>query len=260
MSEGHYFVDVESAGPKNGIFAFGIAYCRGVDLETVQTGEVYIHLRTPEEIRQGTDWKQVWINHGYDMGTFDWWMDGKLDTLNTLQDPNSPNIVFSQIEFIDRINALIREAEEYAGVTIAWSDTICFDTCEISNLLAKGDYPRFQFNRQGNYRSGMEVDSYIKGLLNLGPFVHWKLFGEMEKKYLDMYKGRDVPHNHLPGNDAHHNLKRVVAAQLFQQSGGLVGARDMEKGVDTIMSAFKVIFILLILLLLFFAVIPVFTE
>lgn len=214
----HYVVDTESTGPNDGIFAFGIAWCVGTDIRKAQTRQVVLQLRTLEEIQNRDSWERVWRNHRFDMTTFnEFWRD-KSNILYALQDPQDPCVLSTVKDFINAINDLIFEAEHVKGATkcILWVDTVASDVPEISHVLARQNFPRFQFTREGTYRPGMEIDSYIKGLLNCKPDAPWEEVDALEKKHMRHLWKIQPKYDHQPGNDALFNLQRVVAAIQYQ--------------------------------------------
>lgn len=242
----HYVVDIESTG--EGMFAFGIAWCTD-DIKKAECRQISLQLRTLEEIQNKASWEEVWRNHGFDERTFSEFWSKHVNVLYALQDPKDPCVVNTFREFVAAMHDFINEAETTRGAKrcMLWVDTVTTDTVEISNALASQGFPLFRHTRQGEYRNGMEIDSYIKGLLNCSPTIPDGEFKRLEERHLKPLWKINVPHDHSPEHDALYNLQRVMAAIQYQ------GMHDLTKK-----KAFLLVFFGFLLSLLFSSIVRLF--
>jgi hypothetical protein len=194
--QGYIAIDIEftGSGKDDVIFAYGQADSNILVRGECNAKSICLNLFKPTE----KTWKDYWVEKNWDPDTFLFW-EKFLDVLDFLQDPKSVTLVDTKEEFVEAINDLLLEAEERYSKSIILSDTLLVDTPFVSKLLTSFGHRGLHNTRKGEYRYGLEVSSFLTGVLNCTP--------EDYKSVVKFKKSKDFStmttvHNHDPKEDA----------------------------------------------------------
>ncbi|ARR74932.1 hypothetical protein SAGO17_0012 [Mimivirus AB-566-O17] len=198
VMQGYIAIDIEftGSGKDDVIFAYGQADSSITIRDECNAKSVCLNLFKPKD----TTWEEYWIEKNWDPDTFKFW-NTCIDILDFLQDPSKVHLVDTQEEFVETINDLLIEAEERYSKSIILSDTLLVDTPFVSNLLTMFGHRGLHQTRQGKYRYGLEVSSFITGALNCTPEdADYKSVKDFKQS--DENSTMTTVHNHDPKEDA----------------------------------------------------------
>lgn len=210
--QGYIAIDIEftGSGKNDVIFAYGQADSSILNSVDCCTKSVCLNLFKPHD----TTWEDYWVEKNWDKETFLFW-NNFLDVLDFLQDPTKVHLVDTEEEFAQVINDLLLEAEERYTKSIILSDTLLVDTPFVSNLLSIYGHQRLHHTRKGEYRYGLEVSSFLTGILNCTPENI-----DLVKKFKRSkdYSTMTTIHNHDPKEDAKNILHLFFRCITFMES------------------------------------------
>lgn len=167
-------------------------------------------------------WKDYWVEKNWNPDTFLFWSTC-IDILDFLQDPTKVDLVDTQEEFVQAINDLLLEAEERYQKSIILSDTLLVDTPFVSNLLTVHGHRGLHHTRKGTvffltflgeYRYGLEVSSFLTGVLNCTP-EDYKSVKNFKKS--TEFSTMTTIHNHDPKEDAKNILHLFFRCLSFMK-------------------------------------------
>ena len=210
-------LDIETTGKGvNDIpFAIGFATCDISEPTEIQTFNVCLNLE-----KDPTDsLEEFWKEEELDMQCFEEFWKDKEDLFNTLQDPSRVRLFLSYIDFVEEFDRLLKKCEEmYPDGAIILTDTTLFDTVKLGNLLTDNCFMPLNYTRAGKYRSGVECDSFIMGLMGCTNPFDWRSLEDFKKENIDPLKVCEVAHDHHPENDAKHILVTYLAALQYAKN------------------------------------------
>lgn len=225
-------IDFEATGAlRNDIpFAVGVAFApiNAENYDDIQRYHVCLNLHKPEDM----SWEEFWVKQGWERRCWNQFWVNNVDMLNMLQDPNRVHLVETEQEFAAHFNNFLTEFELSCKQSFIVTDTTMFDTCLAYKLLTEAGFRNLNYTREGKYRWGYELDSFLTGIAWLSPCCNWKDFVEFKNKYVKPLKIADVPHDHHPENDA--------ASILIEYLAGIKLLKKLqEKGVKSFSDNFE---------------------
>jgi len=207
-------IDIEKTGCRDEnddpMFAVGIATAPidATSIDQVFSFSVALNLQKPESM----NWSDFWKEKGYEERCWDEFWSKNENILDLLQDPIRI-LQYDSRELVALwINNTLMVCERMYEKTIVVTDTTLFDTVCVGSELKRYNFIPLNFTRKGEYRSGVEVDSYIAGLFKISDPCDWKLMGDVNQKYIDPLLLGKVEHDHHPENDAKSILLKYLAA------------------------------------------------
>lgn len=204
-------IDIERTGrtPSDDVFAVGFATCDIKNPSEIKTFNVCRRLG----IQPDQSLQSFWQHSGYDQTCLDEFWSKNTEVFLKLQDEKQVNLVGpAESEFVQQINEILRACEEMYDESVILTDTTLFDTVYLNQLLTKYEYEPVNYTRNKEYRSGIESDSYVGGLMKSDDPFDWRSLGDFKKEHLDKLKVCEVEHDHHPENDAKHILVMYLAA------------------------------------------------
>jgi hypothetical protein len=211
--QGYIAIDIEftGSGKDDVIFAYGQADSSVSVRGECNAKSICLNLFKPPE----KTWKEYWIEKNWNPDTFLFW-NKCIDILDFLQDPTKVNLVDTQEEFVQEINDLLLEAEDRYSNSIILSDTLLVDTPFVSNLLTIYGHRALHHTRKGKYRYGLEVSSFLTGVLNCTP--EGLDYNSVKKfKKSTEFSTMTTVHNHDPKEDAKNILHLFFRCLSFME-------------------------------------------
>jgi hypothetical protein len=212
-------IDIEKTGCRDEnldpMFAVGIATAPidASSIEEVESFSISLNLKKPN----GKSWSEHWKSEGYELRCWDEFWSKNEGVLDLLQDPLCILRVESREQLVTCINSILSLYESMYSQTIIVTDTTLFDTVCVSAELKKYNFVPLNFTRKGEYRSGVEVDSYISGLFKISDPSDWEGLCSANK-FIEPYLLEKVEHDHHPMNDAKSILLKYLAAIKYAKA------------------------------------------
>ena len=212
-------IDIEKTGCRDEnldpMFAVGIATAPidASSIEEVESFSISLNLRKPV----GNSWGEHWKSEGYEMRCWEEFWSKHENVLDLIQDPLRILRVETREQLITGINSILSLYESMYSQTVIVTDTTLFDTVCVSAELKKYNFVPLNFTRKGEYRSGVEVDSYISGLFKIADPSEWEVMSETNK-FIEPYLLDKVEHDHHPMNDAKSILLKYLAAIKYAKA------------------------------------------
>lgn len=224
--------DIENTGHTidDIIFAIGIAYGYP-GCEKIFKVQLIIFLREPGTLEE---WRQFWIDSGFEMRCFNEFWSKNIDVLNTLMEKAnifpqeersrlagtfSPSRGFKleTAELAFQYNKALQEIEEKAHQSVLVFDTVTFDSAWLNYLLISHGYPSLSFTRALKYRWAYEIDSFIAGLLWFNFITgNWGAFDRLKKKVMLMLPHLgETKNSHSPDEDAENIVATCLRALAY---------------------------------------------
>jgi len=212
-------IDVETTGAtdKDVIVAIGISHgylTENNEIATSKCPRLVLRLGKPEDI----SWEDHWKNKGWEKRCYDEFWSNNLNVLDKMQaDTTAEKSVLCRTEdsFSNILNMALEDVEAKYEKTIVVSDTTCFDMFFVNKCLLSGGHKPIYYTREGQYRTGFELDSYLTGLARQNPSTDWKDMEQFKKMLHDKYIKYPLVHDHYPENDSHAVLSYFLGGWLY---------------------------------------------
>lgn len=213
-------IDIEKTGRRNEdddpIFAIGIATAPidATSFDQVKAGSVALDLKKPKDM----DWADYWKKSNFEERCWNEFWSKHVEILDSLQDKYNIHMVAGRKEFAEWIAFSLKLFEEMYEKTIIVTDTTLFDTVCVGSELKLFKLTPLNYDNLGNYRSGVEVDSFISGLFGIDDRSDWETRSGYFDAYIKPLLLKEVDHDHHPENDATSILLKYLAAVQYAQN------------------------------------------
>jgi hypothetical protein len=167
-------------------------------------------------------WKELWEARGWDMPTYEWWeKDNKLELLDRFQKESEESFTFDGRKLAIALNAELEKIEGLYQTTVIVGDAPLVEPFMVGHLLSSHGFNHLGFTRAGEYRSGVDIDSWQHGSLKTGstPFeCDWARFSDARKKHIEPLRPSVTPYTHDPQDDAASILENTFATLEFDKN------------------------------------------
>jgi hypothetical protein len=226
---GYFCVDIECTGNTANDICFAIGWAYGHDDVIAGKGHSCFqlnprdteHARTHEFPTWGDDEiKALWERMGWEVFTYEDFWSKNMSTLKLLQDHEIGKLYLTEHAMVADLDSALTLAESmYPDGLSVTSDTTCFDTVKLCNLLEKHGFQNLGYTREGKYRGrATHVGSLSRGAYGLSGLSTEKPW-EDDPIYLGYFScvAERIPHDHNPENDAASILQTVFAIDRVQR-------------------------------------------
>ena len=242
-------IDIENTGHTDDdiIFAIGISW-GFVGCDKVLKMQMIMFLREPGTVEE---WRQFWLDNGFEMRCFEEFWSKNIDVLNGLMEKATIFETDSKYSggydsghlhkhhFVEATavlaehfnNALINIEDLYKSTSIVL-DTLCFDSAWLNHLLIFHGHRSLSFTRMGKYRGwNYEIDSIIAGLARINPITgNWKRLAAFKAEQIltRLPHLGDTCNSHNPGDDAENILVTFLRALDYVDNMEMIFNEIME--------------------------------
>ncbi len=162
----------------------------------------------------GEKWKAL----GYEKDCWERFWKNKVPTLERLQSSLFvEDLCPNEREFATKINSVLAEFEVLAPRSFILCDTTLYDTVWLGGLLSKYGFEPLNYDRNGKYREGIELDSVVRALMLRGHDVSWTDLANFKKDKLEPLVRYMITHDHDPSQDAANHLMTYFAALRYME-------------------------------------------
>lgn len=224
---GFFAIDIERTGPNyfsDVTFAIGYAYGpeSPSDDSEITYGQVILdltldldfeHLESLSKEDKISIIREKWSEKSFSLKTYDEFWSKNIDVL--IQSQKTPEKFRFEAQMANAFNSILEYAESRFSDLIIVSDTIAFDTTHVNNILAVQSHQPLNYSRKGEYRSGVEVDSFAFGALGLPIGTPWSEYINQFNQKIYNTIAIYSDHDHQAKNDAKHILLTFLKTQKY---------------------------------------------